>query len=117
MIEIKKHYWVFPLIVLVLLLIAPYFRWEYTASKTTEGVNGTVMKWKTDRWSDTRWLESYTRSGAKEEQIYYLYPRMQRDEATRIWKISVETMVAITALTWLTLLGLKLKTKKDTMKE
>jgi hypothetical protein len=45
-----------PMIVLIVLLISPMFRWEYTASKTTDNA---VLKWKTDRWTGQQWFVGY----------------------------------------------------------
>lgn len=49
-----------PLIFLLLLLGAWYFRWDYTASKTLD--IAAVVKWKTDRWTGQQWIVQYTAS-------------------------------------------------------
>lgn len=82
---------VIPAVVLVLLLVAWLYRWNYVASKTYS--NG-VVRWKIDRWTGYRWVEVYTaeygniNSG---ERPAYIAPRMYsaalryRKIATRIW--------------------------------
>lgn len=45
-----------PAVVLVLLLLAWFVRWDYVASKTYS--NGTVM-FKVDRWTGYKWVDFY----------------------------------------------------------
>lgn len=49
-----KKPWVIPCVLLAALLLAWFFRWDYTASKTLDTA---VLKWKTDRWTGQKWLE------------------------------------------------------------
>ncbi|OPX94297.1 MAG: hypothetical protein A4E53_00091 [Pelotomaculum sp. PtaB.Bin104] len=114
----KKYYWVFPLILLIGLLVAPYFRWETTTTKTTDKI---IYKWKTDRWSHTNWKETYFLSGFMggfvEEQISSPNIIMQRDEATKIWKNTTTTVFIITLLAWLAPIIIEYRKKKETLKQ
>lgn len=98
----KKHYWIFPLIVLVLLLIAPSFRWEYTAAKTTDYI---VYKWKTDRWSGEKWLDVYTnnRNGNtfKTERASVAGAWTRAEDATAIWQHCLWVLLITTVACWI----------------
>jgi len=48
--------WTIPVIILIILIFAWYFRWSYDATKTFDIGS---MKWKTDRWTGQKWLEAY----------------------------------------------------------
>lgn len=90
--------WIFPLAILVLLLIAPAFRWEYTAEKT---INNTIYTWKTDRWSNTNWMVMVNTRGLREEtEIKSPYYRTTRERATTIWEIAVGLVSILTVVTW-----------------
>ena len=54
---IVKKKWFLPGIILLLLLAAPMFRWEYTATKSIQAY---VLKWKTDRWTGQQWYVQYS---------------------------------------------------------
>ena len=54
---VTRKPWLIPSIILVLLILAIVFRWEYTATKTT--VNN-IFKWKFDRWTNQQWAERYS---------------------------------------------------------
>lgn len=98
----KKNYWIFPLIVLVLLFIAPNFRWEYTATKTTETI---IYKWKTDIWSGEKWLETYTNrvnnNSFKEERVSVAGAWTRAEDATKIWRSLIFVFILITIACWI----------------
>lgn len=52
-----RKLWIIPSIILVLLLFAWFFRWDYTVTKT---YNDGVAKWKKDCWTGQIWIEVYS---------------------------------------------------------
>lgn len=84
-----KKLWILPCLLLVLLLLAWFFRWDYGASKTySDG----IAKWKIDRWTGQGWMEIYTAKGFSEipvkphstDKPYYY-----KIFATNSWRVSV----------------------------
>ena len=63
-----KKSWIFPLVVLTLLLITPYFRWVTEATKSPPD-SIIVLKWKTDRWTGVQIKETYNAREIKSERI------------------------------------------------
>lgn len=107
--------WLTPLVVLIILLLAFAFRWDYNASKTYDWG---VVKWKTDRWDGRKWAEVYevmTSNGQSNSFVYEVpYDRegnllkgdlrrsayKKRNLATAVWGTSV-----IGASIWLILVN------------
>lgn len=59
----KKHHWIIPSVILILLVAAMVFRWDYKAVQTKDFY---VIKWKIDRWTGQQWTERFTPAGFKE---------------------------------------------------
>lgn len=59
----KKHHWIMPSVILILLVAAMVFRWDYKAVQTKDFY---VIKWKIDRWTGQQWTERFTPTGFKE---------------------------------------------------
>lgn len=99
--EMNKK-WVLPAEVLILLLGAWYFRWDYRATKT---VDAGIYKWKVDRWTGQGWVERYTTGNGWYRSSFKTYaiepftskrPYYYRNLATRIWQGAV-----LIAILWL----------------
>jgi len=56
--DIVKQKWFLPGAILLLLLVAPMFRWEYVATKSINPAY--VLKWKVDRWTSQQWFVDYS---------------------------------------------------------
>jgi len=48
--------WLVPIVIIVILMVSWFNRWEYTATNT---VNHKIIKWKTDHWTGQVWMETY----------------------------------------------------------
>ena len=102
-VEIKKQYWILPLLIFILLLIAPLFRWEYTATKTNDY---TVYKWKHDRWTGAILKETYDIRPYKNKVIVEYVRPCDRwpynvDSATNAWYTIITITFTGTVLMWL----------------
>lgn len=106
-----KKPWLFHIIILILLLIAPSLRWETSATKTQEAV---VYKWKTDKWSGTQFRESYyIRGGTRVEEVKGSdkWPWSVK-AATELWQFAI----IINSIIWLVPI-IKAKRKMKALKE
>jgi len=63
---VKKHWILLPVVVLLLLLLALVFRWDYGPTKHYEN---SVVKWKTDRWTGQVWVIAYAPAGILEKPV------------------------------------------------
>ncbi len=52
---LKNNPWIFPALILILLITAWSTRWEYIGEKTFD--NGVTYQYKTDSWTGQTWLE------------------------------------------------------------
>jgi hypothetical protein len=80
-----KHFWVIPLVFLIILFGAWHYRWDETASKT---VNNVIQKYKVDRWTGQMWLVTYRGSNVQESPISAssAFPWEERNQAMFIWQ-------------------------------
>lgn len=94
--------WVLPAVVLILLLGAWYFRWDYRATKTADEE---IYKWRVDRWTGQGWVEKYSTGDRWHSSSFKTYaiepftskrPYYYRNLATRIWQGAV-----LIAILWL----------------
>lgn len=67
--------WLPPLVLLAVLLLAFCFRWHYDATKTYEWG---VIKWKTDRWDNRKWLEVYNANPSSYSSYFVEVPLDRR---------------------------------------
>lgn len=87
----KKHvFWAIPFILLLLLITAAVFRWDYAATKSGEGLY--VAKWKADRWTGQKWVEKYRPTAMDEIPLNTSnkeHAWAKRNVYTNIWKYFV----------------------------
>lgn len=62
----RGHYWVLPLILLTIVSVLWFFRWEQGPTHTDKG---TTTTYKTDRWSGTSWTVTYGTSSVTSEPV------------------------------------------------
>lgn len=103
--------WVYPCVIIALLLLALAFRWDYKATKNAELY---VAKWKVDRWTGQTWAELYSPNCEYEEfpdtVRFGPYHPTERDEAawskrhtlTRVWNgLLVFSVIWLLYAAWL----------------
>ena len=99
--------WKLPAIILGILILAFVFRWDNTASSTSDGV---ITKYKVDRWNGDTWQETFSNSGHTLKCIDYNRSGHDAENQILLWYI----LVALDSV-WLLLAlkGFKKKTKTD----
>jgi len=92
-----------PLLVIVLLLFLSGMRWDYKASKTFDGDDPFVVRWKEDNWTGCEWLEVYAIAGVSEyipngvgqEQVDFDFA-LRRDLTYIWWMLFVGNILYLT---------------------
>ncbi|HAS04154.1 MAG TPA: hypothetical protein DCR71_00030 [Dehalococcoidia bacterium] len=96
-----KHPLTAPIIILIVLLLAWVFRWDYVATKTLDD-GATVIRYKTDRWTGYKWFDVYS---VKNEIPSFSSPIYKEDlqsaQGKKAWRLD-----KIAKIIWYSLAGL-----------
>lgn len=112
--KIIKKSIILPCILLAILLILPFFRWDYVATKSFDRV---VVKWKIDHWANQGWQESYgfnsfSETPEKPGTTNVNNAWKERNILTAYWQLAV--FITVIYLLWVVFLFPWYKRKRET---